>query len=313
VRIPTLAFICLTGIGWGLVAPTTRLAFALDPGVLDGATLTVARGTWTGLAWLPLFAVLAARERPALDRGTLLRLLALGAIWGPGVMGLFAIATQRTALAHVVFSVGLTPVVAGLFSVLAYGGTIDRTRRVSLGLGVIGVALLGFERGGAHATLGGDAVLLAWVVAFGGYATVAAGALHRVSALLVTASANVVGGALLAATAVPAPAARQAIVAVAVHPGVALPFFGSIVFLAGFVAPLAYAYALGRAPVSVVTGGAQYLSIATGVTVAIAWFGEPFGPLTIAAGILLAASLALSLLPAAPRAGAPRVTVPLAR
>ncbi len=295
----TLLLVALVGLGWGLVAPVTRLALDIAPHVLDGATFTVARGTWTGLAWLPIFIVLVVRERRTFDRRTLLTMLGLGAIWGPGVMGLFAIATERTALAHVVFSVGLTPVVAGLFSILAYGGTIDRTRRIGLALGVLGVALLGFERSGAHATLAGDEFLLAWIVAFGAYATLASGALRRISALLVTASANVVGGSLLATTAAFFPASRHAIAAVVLHPGLPLPFFGSIVLLGGFVAPLAYAYALGRAPVSIVTGGAQYLSIGIGVIVAIAWFGEPFGPLSIAAGIVLAASLGATLLPSA--------------
>jgi len=304
VRSPlTLVLVALIGLGWGVVAPTTRLALNLDPRALDGATFTVARGTWTGLAWLPVFLVLLARERASLDRATWWRMLALGAIWGPGVMGFFAVATQRTALAHVVFSVGLTPVAAGLFSILAYGGTIDRTRRIGLALGVLGVALLGFERSGAHATLAGDAFLLAWIVVFGLYATIAAGTVRRISALLVTASANVVGGTLLAATALVFPAARHAIVAVATHPGLPLPFFASIILLGGLVAPLAYSYALGRAPVSIVTGGAQYLSIVVGVVVSILWFREPFGPLSIAAGIVLAASLAVTLAPT-PRAPA---------
>ncbi|GAC1625216.1 MAG: hypothetical protein NVS4B5_17120 [Vulcanimicrobiaceae bacterium] len=293
----------LVGLGWGLVAPTTRFALDLAPHVLDGATFTVARGTWTGLAWLPIFIVLLARERRSLDRQTPLVMLALGAIWGPGVMGLYAIATAKTALAHVVFSVGLTPVAAGLLSILAYGGTIDRMRRVGLGLGVLGVMLLGFERSGSHATLAGDAFLLGWIVAFGAYATVASGALRTLSPLLVTAAANVVGGALLASTALVAPVARRAIVAVAVHPGLAWPFFGGIVLFGGFVAPLAYAYALGRAPVAIVTGGAQYLSIVVGVAVAMTWFREPFGPLSMLAGIVLVASLSATLWPIATTAG----------
>ncbi len=295
----TLALIVLVGIGWGLVAPTTRLAFALDPGVLNGFTFTVARGAWTGLAWLPIFIFLLIRERRSLDRNSFATMVALGAIWGPGVMGLFALATQRTALAHVVFSVGLTPVAAGLFAVLVYGGSIDRMRRIGLGLGVLGVALLGFERSDAHATLLGDGFLLAWIIAFGAYATIAAGAIRRMSALLVTASANVIGGAIVASTAFFVPASREAIVAVAMHPGVALPFFASIVFFGGFVAPLGYACALARAPIAIVTGGGQYLAIVTGVIVAIAWFGEPFGPLSIAAGIVLAASLGATLFPTA--------------
>ena len=302
----TLALLALVGLGWGLVAPTTRLALDLDPRVLDGATFTVARGTWTALAWLPIFLALLARERASLDRATFARMLALGAIWGPGVMGLLAIATERTALAHVVFGVGLTPVAAGCFAILAYGGTIDRTRRIGLGLGVLGVALLGFERSGAHATLAGDAVLLVWIVVFGLYATLAAGTVRRISALLVTACANVVGGTLLASTALVVPASRHAIVAVATHPGLPLPFFAYIVFLGGVVAPLAYSYALGRAPISIVTGGAQYLSIVVGVSVAILWFGEPFGPLSIAAGLVLAASLAATLLPTRARSSAAR-------
>ena len=306
VRSPiTLSLIVLVGIGWGLVAPTTRLAFNLDPGVLDGFTFTVARGAWTGLAWLPIFIVLIVRERHSIDRGTLARMLALGAIWGPGVMGLLALATQRTALAHVVFSVGLTPVAAGLFSILAYGGTIDRLRRIGLGLGVLGVGLLGFERSGAHATLLGDALLLAWILAFGAYATIASGTLRRISALLVTASANVIGGSIVTSTAFFVPASRHAIVAVALHPGVALPFFACIVLFGGFVAPLAYAYALRRAPIAIVTGGAQYLAIVAGVIVAVAWFGEPFGPLSIAAGIVLAASLGATLAPTARASTAP--------
>ncbi|MBD5656933.1 MAG: EamA family transporter [Candidatus Eremiobacteraeota bacterium] len=297
-RLPlTLSLVLVTGIGWGLIAPTTRLAFTLDPRILDGASLTVARGTWTALAWLVPFVVLVARERRTIDRGAVLRALALGALWGPGVMGLFAIATQRTALAHVVFSVGLTPISASLFAIVVYGGTIDAPRRASLLLGACAVAVLGLERTAAHASLLGDLSLLGWIVAFGLYATVAVGAMQRHSPLFVAACANTVGGTMLAFGSVFVSRWREATLAVATRPDLAGPFFGEIVVLGGFVAPLAYSYALRRAPVPVVTGGSQYLSLATGTVAAIVLFKEPFGPATIVAGILLGLSLGLSLVP----------------
>ncbi|GAC1546397.1 MAG: hypothetical protein NVS3B16_17040 [Vulcanimicrobiaceae bacterium] len=294
----TLGLVALTGASWGLTAPITRLLFDLDPRTLDGASLTVARASWCALAWLPAFAALAWRERRSLGPAAALQLLLLGGVWGPGVMGLYAVATQRTALAHVVFAVGLTPLSAGLLTALFYGGTIDGPRRLALALGALGAAMLALGRSSAHATLPGDACLLAWVVVFGLYATLAAAAVRTLSPLLVTAGANVSAGALLAAAALVVPAWRSAIGAVVTHPHVPLPFFGAIVLLAGLVGPLGYTYALGRAPVAVVTGGIQYISIGVGTAIAIAHFHEPFGAFTIAAGAALAASLGVSLVPA---------------
>ncbi|GAC1312251.1 MAG: hypothetical protein NVSMB21_22640 [Vulcanimicrobiaceae bacterium] len=246
---------------------------------------------------MPAFVSLARRERRRLDRVALARLVVLGCIWGPGVMGFYAIATERTALAHVVFLVGLTPAVASLLAVLFYGGSIDEPRRFSLLLGTLGALAFALGRSGSHATLAGDLFKLAWVFAFGLYAAVAIAALRTLSPLFVTAGANVIGGSLVATASLFVPAWREAISAVAMKPHLALPFFGEIVVLGGLCAPLAYAFALERAPVSVVTGGAQYTSIAVGTIAAIALFREPFGPTTVAAGLLLAASLGVSLVP----------------
>lgn len=189
-----------------------------------------------------------------------------------------------------------------MLSALLYGGTIDGPRRAALLIGALGASLFAFGKTSAHATPLGDAILLAWVLAFGLYAAVALAALRKVSALLVTAAANVVGGTLLGTASLFVPAWRDAIGAVATHPQLALPFFGGIVVMGGVVAPLAYSYALGRAPVSVVTGASQYVSIAVGTVAAILLFGERFGIVTIAAGILLIGSLGVSLLPARERA-----------
>lgn len=298
--------VALAGLGWGLVAPITRLLFELDPHGLDGAGLTVARATWCGLAWAPAFLVLAWRERATIDRAAIVRALVLGCVWGPGVMGLYAIATERTALAHVVFLSGLTPAVAGALAVMFYGGAIDAPRRWSLALGVSGAMAFALGRSGEHASLFGDLCMFAWVIAFGLYTAISVAALRTMSALLVTASANVVGGSILGVVSLFSPTLRDAIGAVVTRPHLAFPFFGEIVVLGGLAAPLAFAFALGRAPVSAVTGGAQYLSIGVGTIAAIVMFHESFGPVQIFAGTLLAASLAVSLVPKAPDRSATR-------
>ena len=61
-------FVLLTGLGWGLLGPASKLLYAAEPGTFDGLTVSIARAAWA----LPVFVfALAPAWRlspPRLDR-----------------------------------------------------------------------------------------------------------------------------------------------------------------------------------------------------------------------------------------------------
>jgi drug/metabolite transporter (DMT)-like permease len=46
-----VVFVLLTGLGWGLLGPASKVLYAAEPGVFDGVTVSVARAAWA----LPIF------------------------------------------------------------------------------------------------------------------------------------------------------------------------------------------------------------------------------------------------------------------
>jgi drug/metabolite transporter (DMT)-like permease len=144
--------------------PATRVA-VLD---LDPLFLTFARAAIAGLSGLALLA-LFERRRPARDDLVPLVVVALGVVVGFPL--LTALALRHVTSAHAIAFVGLLPFATALFGVLRGG---ERPRPVFWIFSLLGSALVAgyaLAAGGAQASLAGDVLMVAAILACGlGYA-----------------------------------------------------------------------------------------------------------------------------------------------
>jgi drug/metabolite transporter (DMT)-like permease len=164
-----LILVLVTGLGWGLLAPASKVLFAAEPRVYDGLTVAVARAAWA----LPFFLIgLGAAWRldpPRLDRWRWGLIVAAGLVFGIAVSVLYTVAAQHTSVAHIAFLVGISPVTNTAVAAVVFRTGLDRRGWAALGLGVAGVALLAAGRGGGGELLG-DALMVAWLAGFAAYA-----------------------------------------------------------------------------------------------------------------------------------------------
>ena len=287
--------VLLTGLGWGLLGPASKGLFAAQPDVFDGLTVSLARGLWA----FPFFAMgLGAvwrLEKPHLSARRWGYALAAGLVFGLVVSVVFTIASQHTSVAHLSFFVGFTPVTNTVAAALVFREPLDRRARVALALGVLGVVLLAFTKSSSAATLLGDGLMLVWLAAFAVYACLLRAIGPGVSSAFVMAFVGTISmGALI----VPALffGGVQAAAHVADTPQIAWWFFGEVVFGSTLVAQTAYAAAVRRMGVSAATIGAEYIALAVGVLASVLMH-ERWTPLTVVAGLIFCAALAVTFVP----------------
>ena len=142
--------------------PATRIAVQLDP-----LFLTFARATIAGALGLLLLVVLKQR-RPTRAEAVSLAIVALGVVIGFPL--LTALALKHVTSAHAIVFVGLLPLATALFGVWRGG---ERPRLPFWIFSIIGSgAVAAFAlRNGGQASVVGDALMLAAIVACGlGYA-----------------------------------------------------------------------------------------------------------------------------------------------
>ena len=287
--------VLLTGLGWGLLGPASKALFAADPGVFDGLTLSLARGLWA----FPFFAIgLGAAwriEPPRLDARRWGYAVAASLIFGLVVSVVFTIASQHTSVAHLSFFVGFTPVTNTVAAALVFRAPLDRRSQLALALGVVGVVLLAFTKATTSATLFGDGLMLVWLAAFAAYACLLRAIGPGVSSAFVMAF---VGTLSMGALIVPALffGGVQAAAHVTDCATIAWWFFGEVVFGSTLVAQTAYAAAVRRMGVSAATIGAEYIALAVGVLASVLMH-ERWTPLTVVAGLIFCAALAVTFVP----------------
>ncbi|MFN2459094.1 MAG: EamA family transporter [Candidatus Velthaea sp.] len=291
------ALIVVTGIGWGLLAPFTKLLFAADARVFDGVSVAIARAAWALPIYLFALALAWPLERPAMPPRRWLAFAAMGVCFGPGFFLLFSIAAQHTSVAHIAFLQGLAPPANAAFAALAFRAPLDGVRRAALAVGVAGVALLAATKAAAGSSLFGDAIMLVWLATFAAYASLLRYAALRYNIVFVTSLVGTLGTAVLVVGGLLTGTAGAA-GHVADDPARGALFFGGIVVLSALVAPIAFAQAVRRSGVAVATSGAEYLAIAVGIVFSLAVLHEHWQPLLGVAGLLMLASLALTFAPA---------------
>jgi drug/metabolite transporter (DMT)-like permease len=293
--VQNVVFVLVTGLGWGLLGPASKVLYATEPGVWNGVTVSVARAAWA----LPIFLfALAPAWRlspPRLDGKRWAAVAVAGLVFGLVVSVVFTIAAQYTSVAHISFLVGLAPVTNTAVAALVFRTALDRRQWTALALGVIGVAMLAATHSGDRSAFLGDVLMVVWLASFAAYAcllrvigarmngvmTMALIGTMSMAALLLPGLALGFGGAIAHATGAPR---------------VAWWFFGEIVVGSTVIAQTTFAAAVRRLGVSVATIGVEYTALAVGVVMSLL-FHEAWTPLTVAGGLVLCLALAATFVP----------------
>jgi drug/metabolite transporter (DMT)-like permease len=288
-----VALIVVTGVGWGMLAPATKALFAADPAIFDGFSVAAVRGVYA----LPIFAVMLVwawrREPPRLDPARWAAMAAAGLCFGLGITILFAVAAMYTSIAHLSFLIGSSPVTNSIAAALAFRLPFDRSQRLALGLGVVGVTLLAATRTGGTAGLFGDGLMVLWLIAFALYAVLLRYGGAGISSVLAMGIVGVIAMSAVVLVSAVIPGALRAVPHVADTPAVAGWVFGEVVLGSTIIAQLAYAGAVRRFGVAFATIGAEYTALAVGIAYSL-WVREPWSWLTVLAGLLLMAALAVT-------------------
>ncbi len=285
------------GVGWGLLAPFSKLMFGIDAGGarFDAESLTVARAVWP----LPLFALIAYLARPrgvAPTRANLAAFAFAAVLVGFGLNFLYQLALERTSAAHVVLLQGVAPLCLAAVDALVFRKPLDGPRRLALGLGLAGIVCISLARSGAGASLAGDAIMAVWIAVFAAYSIVTRRLTAIYSPFFVIAVAWGGGFALVAASGAGLiPFALQHTLA---SPELALLVIAGIGITSAIAAPIAHAASVRLSGMTIATAGSQYGAIATGLLLSYLLLDETLVPLTVAGAILLLLGLACTLLPA---------------
>jgi drug/metabolite transporter (DMT)-like permease len=291
-----VALIVVTGIGWGMLAPATKGLFAAAPGAFDGFSVAASRGVWA----FPVFALILAytwrRDRPQIEPRRWAALVGAGLMFGLGITVLFSVAAMYTSIAHLSFLIGSSPVTNSLAAALAFRLPIGRRQQISLALGIVGVGLLAATRTGGTAGVFGDGLMILWLGCFATYAVLLRYGGVGLSSLFAMSVVGVVAMAAVTAACTLIPGALRGVPHVADTPVAAGWFFGEIIFGSTIVAQIAYAGAVRRFGVSIATIGAEYTALCVGVAYSL-YVREPWSWLTVVAGVLLVAALAVTFAP----------------
>ncbi len=293
--VQNVVFVLLTGLGWGLLGPASKVLYAAQPGVWDGVTVSVARAAWV----LPVFVfALAPSWRispPRLDGKRWAAIVAAALVFGLVISVVFTIAAQYTSVAHISFLIGLAPVTNTAVAALVFRTPLDRRQWTALTLGVIGVAILASTHTAARSAFLGDLCMLVWLAAFAIYACLLRVVGARMNGIMTMCLVGSISMAVLLAAGL-ALGKGGAIAHAADSSQVAWWFFGEIVVGSTLVAQTAFAAAVRRLGVSAATIGAEYTALAVGVVMSLVMH-ESWTPLTVAGGVVLCAALAAAFLP----------------
>ena len=293
--VQNVVFVLLTGLGWGLLGPASKVLYATEPGVWNGVTVSVARAAWA----LPIFLfALAPAWRvspPRLDGKRWAAVAAAGLVFGLVVAVVFTIAAQYTSVAHISFLVGLAPVTNTAVAALVFRTALDRRQWTALALGLIGVAMLAATHSGDRSAFLGDVLMVVWLAAFAAYACLLRVVGTRMNGVMTMA---LIGTISMAALLLPGLGLGfgGAIAHALDTPQTGWWFFGEIVFGSTVIAQTTFAAAVRRLGVSVATIGVEYTALAVGVVMSLL-FHEAWTPLTVAGGLVLCLALAATFVP----------------
>lgn len=289
-----LILVVITGLGWGLLGPASKALYAQSP-AFDGVTLAIARAVWAFPIFLIMLGLAWRADPPRMRKRSWCAAIGAGLTFGLLISTLYTIAAQHTSVAHISFFVGISPVTSTVLAALVFRLGLDRRTLVALALGVLGIALLASTQHETAGAASGDALMLVWLVAFGAYGILLRAIGPGVSSTFVIA---LVGSISMGVLIIPGISLGYggAIAHVVDSPPTGAWFFGEIVLGSTLVAQATYAAAVRRLGVSMATIGAEYTALAVGVAGSLA-LREAWTPLTIVAGLIFCAALAVTFVP----------------
>jgi drug/metabolite transporter (DMT)-like permease len=275
-----LAALTAAGVTWGLTVPLSKLALEW----LDPAWLTVARFAVAA----PLLALVARRHlRSALHPAV----AAWGALGYGAVIVIQNMGIERTSVSHAALIVGVVPALVALIAVALGRGATGPLAWLGFALALSGVALVA-GGGGGNASAAGDALVLLSVTVSAATVTAQPRLLAGRHPVAVTAVQLGAGGLL----ALPVAIVLEGLPAAPPAGGWALPA-AALLATAGTLLPFTL-FAYGQARMAPQLAGAFLnLEPLVGALAGAAAFGDAFGPVQLAGGLVLLAGIALSAIP----------------
>jgi O-acetylserine/cysteine efflux transporter len=270
------AALAASGLLWGTTVPLSKEAL----GWLGPAWLTTAR---FALAAVVLMLVSGPRLRAACKPAILIT----GAAGYGGAVLLQNLGVDRTSVTHAALLIGATPVLVAVVAA-ALGHSMPRpVAWAGFALSMLGVVVIagGHEAG---SSLSGDGLVLAAQLVSAAFTVSQAKLLPGRDPVAVTAVQL-----LAAAVAVlPVAVATEGIPAVPASPGPVLAVLALV--LAGTVLPFTlFAFGQSRVPADV-AGAFVNLEPLVGAVIGTVAFGDPLGPVQLAAGAAILAGIGLS-------------------
>jgi drug/metabolite transporter (DMT)-like permease len=291
-----LAALTAAGVTWGLTVPLSKLALE-----------------WLGPAWLTVGRFAVAAPLLALFARRHLRAALHPAVVGWGALGYGAViliqntGIERTSVSHAALIVGVVPVLVALFAFVLGRGRTGALGWLGFALALSGVGLVA-GGGGGNASTAGDALVLLSVTLSAATVTAQPRLLAGRHPVAVTAVQLGAGGLL----ALPVAIVLEGMPAAPPAGGWALPA-AVLLATAGTLVPFTL-FAYGQARIAPQLAGAFLnLEPLVGALAGAAAFGDAFGPLQLAGGLVLLAGIALSAIPRMRHHAAERIRVPALR
>jgi drug/metabolite transporter (DMT)-like permease len=281
---------------WGGNAVASKILYRPDGAHFDAIALIAARGFWS----LPLFLMLAWFARPdrAPSRSDWRLLIATGVCYGPGACGFLALSAQYTSGAHVVMLLSLGAPLTAVMSAVVLKERVDTTRIVALGLGIAGALLLSLTRSASGSSVLGDVFELIQVVAFSAMFVTTRGLGARYSPFFVSGTYGSIGMLILVlAGLLSGRLAPSVMLPFATGPATLWWFFGEMVIGLSIYAQTAQSYALRTLGAGITSLLSSYGTLIVGLIGAVWLLGERLSPAGYVAAAMLAAALALALIP----------------
>jgi drug/metabolite transporter (DMT)-like permease len=277
---------------WGLNGIASKLLYR--DAHFDALGLIAARGVWS----LPIFLTMAYAARPERLPGAadLRRLGMLGFCYGPIACGFLALGAQYTSGAHVSLFFSLAPPLTAVLGAAMLRERINALRALALAIGLAGAVLLATTRSATGSSLLGDALLIVQISGIAGSLVLTRSFGRRYSAVFLTGVFGSIGMAGIAFAGILGGGAHT-ILDVWRDPATALWFFGEIVLGLSIYSQVAQAYALRALGAGTTAVLASYGSLIVGLVAAIVILHERLAPAGIVAGMLMAVSLGLALVP----------------
>lgn len=289
----------VSAVFFGVNAVASKILYAPKAAAgFDAVGLFVARGVWS----LPLFLLLAVATRPRRCPPLTIRSAALflfcGIAYGPGTNALSALGAHATSASHAVLLLSLFPPLAAGLAAIFLRERLSVLKIVAIAIGITGAATLTLSRSSGAATMTGDLLIAAFILAWA-ILTLGIRQLDKVyPALFVVGVFGALG--CIALGALGAIAGRlDSVLIPAQHFDVqtVVWFDVELVLLLSLAGQLLQSMALRVLNVAIVVALTSYGSIFFGLAASLTVLGERLTAQDIVAAAFLVTALGLSLWP----------------